>query len=90
MRDAAPSSLNSMKTGGSMLGNLEKKAGEMVGCGGMVKEGEARSVGDALSGGGPTSGYSMGSSTGAQPASVDPPTEPASASAAAFDSQKQV
>jgi hypothetical protein len=37
MRDAAPSSLNSMKTGGSMLGNLEKKAGEMVGCGGMVK-----------------------------------------------------
>jgi hypothetical protein len=84
MRDAAPSSLNSMKTGGSMLGNLEKKAGEMVGCGGMVKEGEARSVGDALS------GYSMGSSTGAQPASVDPSTEPASASAAAFDSQKQV
>lgn len=90
MRDAAPSSLNSMKTSGTTLGNLEKKAGELVGCGGMVKEGEARSAGDALSGGGPLSGYSLGSSTGAQPASVDPSTEPASASAAAFDSQKQV
>lgn len=87
MRDAAPSSLNSMKSNsGSALGSLEKKAGELVGCGGMTKDGEARSASDALSGGGLLSG----SSTGAQPASVDPSTAPASASAAAFDSQKQV
>lgn len=83
MRAAAPSA-DSVQHG-STLGAVEKKAGELLGCEGMEKDGPAR-AGAAHDAGVPPAGITAG----AQLSAVDPSTSAASVSAAAFDSAKLV